>query len=212
VKILVVGGTKFVGRAFVEEAIRRGHDVTVFHRGSTEPNGFPNVRHLHGDRDGGLDALAGTRWDAALDTCAYIPRLVRELASVIGDTLDHYTFVSTLSVLGDPIPAGATEETPVFGPPFPDTEDITNETYGPLKVACEVEARTAFADRLLIIRPGYIVGPYDPTDRFTYWARRPAAGGEMLAPGPPDAPFQVVDARDLGAFMLDRIEAGDAEL
>ena len=209
-ELLVIGGTKFVGRAFVEDAVSRGHKVTVFHRGSTEPDGFPDVEHLHGDRDGDLSVLERESWDAALDTCGYVPRVVRQTAAALEGRVGHYTFVSSLSAIGEPIPVGATEETPVFQPPFPDTEEITDQTYGPLKVACEVEAREAFGDRCLIIRPGYIVGPHDPSDRFTYWVRRASAGGEMLAPGPADAPFQVVDVRDLGAFMLDRIEARDA--
>ncbi|MFN2590148.1 MAG: epimerase [Actinomycetota bacterium] len=211
-RLLVIGGTQFVGRAFVEEAVREGHVVTVFHRGSTEPEGFPDAEHVHGDRDGGLGAIGGGRWDAVLDTCAYVPRLVRDVAAALRDNVEQYTLVSTLSVHADPMPMGANERTALHEPPFPDTEEITAETYGPLKVACEVEARTAWGDRLLIVRPGYIVGPHDPTDRFTYWVRRAAAGGRMLAPGPPDGPFQVVDVRDLASFMLDRIEAGDADV
>jgi 2'-hydroxyisoflavone reductase len=211
VKILTVGGTRFFGRAFVEEAARRGHDVSVFHRGESEPADRAGIEHLHGDRTAGLDALAGRSWDAVLDTCAFVPREVRELAEAIGERIGHYTLVSSLSVHPDDLPVGATEVTPTHQPPFPDTEDVTEESYGPLKVACEVEASAAFADRLLVIRPGYIVGPHDPTDRFTWWVRRAAAGGEMLAAGPPDAPIQGIDARDLGAFVLDRIEAHDSE-
>ena len=117
-------------------------------------------------------------------------------------------FVSTLSVYPDDAPAGTDEETPTHGPPFPDTEEITAESYGPLKVACELEAQQAFPERCLIVRPGYIVGPHDPSDRFTYWVRRAAAGGRMLAPGPKDQPLQVVDVRDLAAFTLDRMQEG----
>ncbi len=207
-KILVIGGTRFVGRAFVEEAVRRGHDITLFHRGNVEPDDLVEVEHLHGDRDGGLHVLSGRRWDAALDVCAYVPRHVRELAEVIGESVTHYTFVSTLSVY-DPLPVGANETASMFEPPSPGTEEVTNETYGPLKVACEQEAQNHFDGRLLIIRPGYIVGPHDYSDRFTYYVRRAAAGGEMLAPGPPDEPLQVVDVRDLAQFMLARVEARD---
>jgi 2'-hydroxyisoflavone reductase len=212
VRLLVIGGTQFVGRAFVEEAVERGHEVTVFHRGSTEPEELPEVEHLHGDRDGGLGVLEGGTWDGALDTCAYVPRLVREAAAALAGSVRHYTLVSTLSVHADPMPIGSTEDTPLHLPPFPDTEEITGETYGPLKVACEVEARSAWGERLLIVRPGYIVGPHDPTDRFTYWVRRAADAGEMLAPGPPEAPFQVVDVRDLVAFMLAQIEESDTNV
>jgi 2'-hydroxyisoflavone reductase len=210
-KILAVGGTRFFGRAFVEEAARRGHEVSVFHRGESEPEDLPHVEHLHGDRKDGLELLAGRTWDAVLDTCAFVPRDVRELAEAIGDRVAHYTLVSSLSVHPDDLPVGATEETPTHQPPFPETDEDTDELYGPQKVACEIEAASAFAERLLVIRPGYIVGPHDPTDSFTYWVRRSAGGGEMLAAGPPGASIQGIDARDLGTFVLDRIEAGDTD-
>jgi len=210
-KILTIGGTRFFGRAFVEEATRRDHELSVFHRGESEPEDLPDVEHLHGDRKAGMEILGGRSWDAVLDTCAFVPREVRELADAIGDRIGHYTLVSSLSVHPDDLPVGATEDTPTHQPPDPDTEEVTDETYGPLKVACEDEAAAVFAGRLLVIRPGYIVGPHDPTDRFTYWVRRAAAGGEMLAAGPPDASIQGIDARDLGTFVLDRIEASDAD-
>lgn len=211
-KLLVIGGTHFVGRAVVEDAVARGHDVTVFHRGAEEPEGFPDVEHLHGDRDGGLDVLRGREWDAALDTCGYVPRVVRDSAQLLADAVGTYAFVSSLSVLPDDAPAGSNEDTPVHQPPFPDTEEITNESYGPLKVVCELEAQATFPGRCLIIRPGYIVGPNDPSDRFTYWVRRARTGGEMLAPGPDDGPLQVVDVRDLGAFTLDHLEKATADV
>ena len=207
--LLVIGGTRFFGRAAVEEAVRRGHRVTVFHRGEWEPDGFPDVEHLHGDRTRDLDPLRDRSWDAVLDTWAFVPREVRELAVALGGRIGHYTYVSSLSVHPDDLPVGANEATPVHPAPYPDTEEVTDETYGPLKVASELEAREAFPDRLLVIRPGYIVGPNDPTDRFTWWVRRAASGGRMFAPGPPDAQFQGIDARDLGTFVIERIEAGD---
>jgi len=209
VELLVVGGTRFVGRAFVEQAVDHGHDVTVFHRSVSEPEDFPSVEHLHGDRDGQLGLLRGRSWGAVLDTCAYIPRAVREASAVLQDVAGHYTLVSTLSVHPDDVPAGATERAAIHRSPFPQTELVTAQTYGPLKVACEHEAMGAFGSRCLIVRPGYIVGPHDPTDRFTFYLRRAAGGGEMAAPGPPDAPLQVIDVRDLAAFMLGRIEAAD---
>jgi 2'-hydroxyisoflavone reductase len=209
VKLLVIGGTRFAGRAFVELAVQHGHDVTVFHRSVTEPEDFPSVEHLHGDRDSQLGMLRGHSWDAVLDTCAYVPREVREASAVLRDAAGHYTLVSTLSVHPDDMPAGSTEQAATYPPPFPQTETVTDETYGPLKVACEHAAKAAFGDQCLIIRPGYIVGPHDPSDRFTFYLRRAARGGEMAAPGPPDAPLQVIDARDLAAFMLGRIEAAD---
>jgi 2'-hydroxyisoflavone reductase len=209
--LLVIGGTRFFGRAAVEEAVRRGHRVTVFHRGEWEPDGFPDVEHVHGDRTRGLEQLAGRSWDAALDTWAFVPREVRDLADTLGEAIGHYTYVSSLSVHPEDLPVGATEDTPVHPPPYPDTEEVTDETYGPLKVASELQAAESFGGRLLVIRPGYIVGPNDPTDRLTSWVRRAAAGGRMLAPGPPDAPVQGIDARDLGAFVVERIESGDVE-
>ncbi|MGH2594569.1 MAG: NAD-dependent epimerase/dehydratase family protein [Actinomycetota bacterium] len=210
--LLVIGGTHFVGRAVVEDAVARGHDVTVFHRGADEPEGFPDVEHLHGDRDGGVDVLRGRGWDAALDTCGYVPRVVRDSAQLLADAVGTYAFISSLSALPDEAPAGSNEDTPTYQPPFPDTEEITNESYGPLKVACEREAQAAFPGRCLIVRPGYIVGPHDPTDRFTYWVRRARTGGEMLAPGPGDDALQVVDVRDLGAFTLDHLEKQTADV
>lgn len=209
-KLLVIGGTRFVGRAFVEQAVRHGHDVAVFHRSVSEPEDFPSVEHLHGDRGGDLRLLRGRSWDAVLDTCAYIPRAVREASAVLAAAAGHYTLVSTLSVHPDDMPAGATERAAIHRSPFPQTEMVTDETYGPLKVACEHEANAAFGNRCLIIRPGYIVGPHDPSDRFTFYLRRAAGGGEMAAPGPPDAPLQVIDVRDLAGFMLGRIEAADS--
>jgi 2'-hydroxyisoflavone reductase len=211
-RLLVIGGTHFVGRAVVEDAVARGHEVSIFHRGPEEPGGFPSVEHLHGDRDGGLGVLEGRSWDAALDTCGYVPRVVRASARLLSGSVRVYGFVSSLSVLPDDAPAGANEDTPVHEPPFPATEEITNESYGPLKVACEREALDAFPGRCLIVRPGYIVGPHDPSDRFTYWVRRASAGGEMLAPGPPDGALQVVDVRDLAAFTLDHLEARTADV
>ena len=186
-RLLVIGGTHFVGRAMVEDAVGRGHDVTVFHRGPAEPDGFPDVEHVHGDRDGGLEPLRGRAWDAAVDTCGYVPRVVGDSARLLSDAAGHLAFISTLSVYPDDAPAGCNEESPTHQPPFPDTEEITDESYGPLKVACELEALDAFPGRCLVVRPGYIVGPHDPSDRFTFWVRR-AAGGRTDAgartPGP----------------------------
>jgi 2'-hydroxyisoflavone reductase len=212
-KLLVIGGTHFVGRHAVERAAQRGHEVTVFHRGGSEPgDGFPDVEHLHGDRDGGLFPLKGRTWDAVLDTCGYVPRVVRESTRLLRAAADHYTFVSSLSVYPDDVAPGATEATPGHRPPFPDTEEITEESYGPLKVACEREVQDAFPGNALIVRPGFIVGPHDPIDRFPYWVRRAAMGGEMLAPEPADLGVQLVDARDLAAFVIDHVEARTSDV
>ncbi len=205
-RILVIGGTEFAGRHAVEVSVARGHEVTVFHRGEHEPRGFPDVEHLHASRDGGLDLLKGRTWDAALDTCGFVPRVVRKSVQMLSDSVEHYAFVSSLSVHPDELPPSANEGSPVHEPPFPETEEINEDSYGPLKVACEREAAAAFPGRCLVVRPGYIVGPHDPTDRFTYWVRRASEGGAMLAPGSPGDALQVVDARDLAGFTIDHIE------
>jgi 2'-hydroxyisoflavone reductase len=211
-KLLVIGGTHFVGRAAVEDAVARGHEVTVFHRGPQEPDHFPDVEHVHGDRDGGLGAVQSRGWDAVLDTCGYVPRQIVEVESNLGAVTPHYTYISSISVYPDASIPGATEDTATYAPPFPATEDVTDASYGPLKAACEREALRAFAGRCLVVRPGYIVGPHDPTDRFPYWVRRAAAGGEMLAPAPGTEVLQLVDVRDLAAFTLDRIEAATVDV
>jgi 2'-hydroxyisoflavone reductase len=208
VRVLVIGGTHFVGRHAVVEAAERGHEVTVFHRGESEPGeGFPNVGHLHGDRDGGLSILDGGSWDAALDTCGYVPRVVRQSTRALKAGATHYTFVSSLSAYADDVVPGATEQTPSVDPSPDDAEEVTGETYGPMKVACERVVADAFPGGASIVRPGFIVGPNDPMDRFAYWVRRADRGGEVLAPEPRDTLVQLVDARDLATFMIDGIEA-----
>ena len=198
-KLLVIGGARFSGRALSERAIERGHEVTLFHRTPTEL--FPEAEHVIGDREQGVDALAGRTFDAVVDTCGYVPRAVRASAELLAGS-GWYGFISSLSAHPEDMPPGGTEDSPIFEPPFPDTEEVTDETYGPLKVACEREVIDVFGDRACVIRPGFIVGPHDPTDRFTSWVRRGAAGGEMLAPAPADYGLQWVDARDLAAFVL----------
>ncbi len=206
-ELLVIGGTQFVGRAIVEEAAASGHDVTVFHRGPSEPADLPAVHHLHGDRDGDLSILSGRTWDEVVDVCAYVPGQVRALAAAL-DPPGHYTLISSLSVHDEDLPAGGTEDSPLLAAAAPDVTEVTDETYGPLKVACEVAAREVFPG-CCIIRPGYVVGPHDSSDRFTYWVHRAAAGGAMVAPGSPDEPMQFIDARDLAAFTLGRAAARD---
>jgi 2'-hydroxyisoflavone reductase len=198
-ELLVIGGTRFSGRALVEQAVEAGHDVTVFHRTPTDV--VPQAEHVLGDRDQGVDVLAGRTFDAIVDTCGYVPSAVRASIETLPSS-GWYGFVSSISAHVDGLPAGATEDSAIHQPPFPDTEDVTEETYGPLKAACEQVVLDAYGDRAAVIRPGYIVGPNDPTDRFTSWVRRASKGGEMLAPGPADGAMQFVDARDLGAFVL----------
>ncbi len=202
-RVLVLGGTEFVGRHAVRAALARGHEVTLFNRGLRNPGLFPEAEHLRGDREtaDGLAALSGRRWDAALDTCGYVPRVVRASAEALADAVEHYAFVSSLSVYPDERTPGLDESAPVAELDDPSTEEITDETYGPLKALCEREVRGIFEDSALVIRPGYIVGPNDPTDRFTYWPHRAARGGEMLIPDP-GYRMQVIDARDLGEWWI----------
>jgi 2'-hydroxyisoflavone reductase len=198
-KLLMIGGARFSGRALTERALARGHEVTLFHRTPTEL--FPEAEHVIGDREQGVDALTGRRFDAVVDTCGYVPRVVRQSAELLADS-GWYGFVSSLSAHPEDLPPGADEDSPVFEPPFPETEGVTDETYGPLKAACERQVIEVFGDRACVVRPGFIVGPHDPTDRFTWWVRRGASGGEMIAPAPADYGLQWVDARDLAAFVL----------
>ena len=170
----MIGGARFSGRAMTELALERGHEVTLFHR--TPSALFPEAEHVLGDRDEGIAALEGRRFDAVIDTCGYVPRAVRLSTRLLADS-GWYGFVSSLSAHPEDLPPGGTEDSPIFEPPFPDTEEVTDETYGPLKVACEREVTETFGDRACVIRPGFIVGPHDPTDRFTSWVRRGASGG-----------------------------------
>ncbi|HEU5363410.1 MAG TPA: hypothetical protein VFU56_08710 [Gaiellaceae bacterium] len=202
-RILVLGGTQFLGRHTVDVALARGHDVTTFNRGRTRPELFPGVEKLHGDRDGGLDALSGRSFDAVLDTSGYVPRVVRETIDVLGD-VGHYTFVSSISVYAD-LSTPPTEGSAVRELEAPTEE--WREAYGELKADCEDVVRERFPDAF-VVRPGLIVGPWDPTGRFTYWPERIAAGGRVLAPAPPDADAQVIDARDLAGWIVRAAEDG----
>ncbi|MBN2501568.1 MAG: SDR family oxidoreductase [Anaerolineales bacterium] len=201
-KLLILGGTRFLGRHLVEAALARGHEITLFNRGQSNPDLFPEVETLLGDRDGGLDALAGRRWDAVIDTCGYLPRLVRASARALAETAAHYTFISSISVYADATLLGMDENAAVGVLADESVEEITHETYGPLKALCEREVQAAFPQGALIIRPGLIVGPHDPTDRLTYWVARLARGGQVLAPGDPDMPVQIIDARDLAEWNI----------
>jgi 2'-hydroxyisoflavone reductase len=200
-RILIIGGTHFVGHAMAQAGLDAGHDVTLLHRNKTSE--LPGATHLLSDRDGDLSVLGDQRWDATIDVCAYVPGQVRHLHEGLDGRGGHHLFVSTVSVYQEPSAPGAGEDSPLFPVPAPDVNEITNETYGPLKVACELAAREAYGDdALTIIRPTYVVGPRDMTARYPYWVLRAARGGEMLAPGPSDAPMQCVDARDMGAWTV----------
>jgi len=206
--LLVLGGTQFVGRHLVEAALERGHRLTLFNRGRTNPDLFPQAERLQGDRNDDLSALAGRRWDAVLDVNGYLPRQVTRATERLRDAVGLYAFISTISVFADFRVVGQDEDAPLaqLTPDMP--EDVTDETYGPLKARCEQLVQQAMPGWSLVVRPGMVVGPHDHTDRFTYWPWRVARGGEVLAPGRPSWRLQLVDARDLAAFTLALIEAG----
>lgn len=198
----MLGGTSFVGRHVVTGALAHGHDVTLFNRGVSGPHLFADAEHRRGDRStGDYASLADGRWDATVDVTAYVPRSVREALAALDGRGGHYVQVSSVSAY-DETCARADEDSPLWPPPGPDTEDVTDETYGPLKAACERAALSALgASRVAIVRPTYVVGPHDYTDRFTYWVRRMARGGRVAVVDP-HAPAQVIDGRDLGALLL----------
>jgi 2'-hydroxyisoflavone reductase len=199
-RLLVLGGTKFLGRHAVEAALAGGHEVAIFTRGQTNPELFPDVEHLTGDRDGDLDAFRGRAFDGVVDTSGYVPRIVRQSAELLRDQVGRYVFVSSISVYDD-FSRPVSEATPVAELADPSSEEIM-EDYGALKAACERVVEEVYGDRSARVRAGLIVGPFDPTDRFTYWPRRIARGGTVLGPGDPTAPVQFVDARDLGAWLV----------
>jgi 2'-hydroxyisoflavone reductase len=207
-RLLIIGGTRFVGRHLVEAALARGHEITLFHRGQTNADLFPQVEHLLGDRDSNLTPLRNRVWDAAIDTCGYVPRVVRQSANLLANSIGHYTFISSISVYAEDAPAGMDEAAPVATIADETREDITDESYGALKVLCEQVVQQVYADRALVVRPGLIVGPHDYSDRFTYWVHRIAQGGEVLAPGNPDQAVQFIDVRDLDEWIVRAVEAG----
>jgi 2'-hydroxyisoflavone reductase len=211
VKTLILGGTLFLGRHLVEAALARGHQVTIFNRGQTNPDLFPQVEKLRGDRDtGDLSALEGRSWDAAVDTSARIPRWVEEFAEAVGGRSEHYTSVSSISVYADTSEPGTDETAPVHVLADETVEEILNvETYGALKALCEQTAEKLMPGRVLRVRPGLIIGPYDDSGRFAYWVHRIARGGDVLAPEPREQPVQLVDARDLAAWILRMAEKGE---
>ena len=215
-KILVLGGTRFLGRHFVDAALARGHVVTIFTRG-VQPVPWPErVRQLVGNRDPrvapGLVALAGGEWDAVVDLSGYVPRCVDATCEALEDSVGHYTFVSSVSVYADVSRPGIDETSPVATLDDPSSEDIAAH-YGALKARCEDKVRATFGRRALIVRPGLIVGPFDPTDRFGYWVARFASPDLLgaredraVVPAPPDRFVQFIDARDLASWMLDMVE------
>jgi 2'-hydroxyisoflavone reductase len=201
-ELLIIGGTRFLGRALVDEALAAGHTLTLFNRGQSNPDLYQEIEQIHGDRDGGLDLLSGRGWDAVIDTCGYVPRVVRASAEFLAGAVGHYSFISSMSVYAEPFPIGLDENGRVGTIPDESVEEITGETYGPLKALCEAAATEAMDGRALLVRAGLIVGPHDQSDRFTYWPSRVARGGEVLAPVSPDYTVEFIDVRDLARWIL----------
>ncbi len=206
-KILILGGTIFLGRHLVNAALSRDHEVTLFNRGRNNPHLYPDIEKLRGDRDGNLSALQDRKWDAVIDTCGYVPRIVRASAELLANVVDHYTFISSISVYADLRNPDIDEEGILGVLEDESAEEITGGAYGPLKVLCEQTVEGIMPGRTLNIRPGLIVGPHDPSDRFSYWIYRMARGGEVLAPAPGQKPVQIIDVRDLAKWIIRLVES-----
>jgi nucleoside-diphosphate-sugar epimerase len=204
--ILIIGGTRFLGRHLVEAALARGHKVTLFNRGKSNPNLFPELETILGDREHDIEKLSGREWDAVIDVAGYLPRIVRLSAQGLEKSVGRYVYISSISAYAGFQKVGIDESDPVATMEDDSVEEVTGETYGPLKVLCEKTVQEIYGERALIIRPGLIVGPHDPTDRFTYWPVRVKRGGEVMAPEKPDVPVQIVDVRDLSEFIIKLIE------
>ena len=204
--ILILGGTGFIGPHMVREALRRGHSVTLFNRGRTNNELFPDLETIKGDRDGGLDGLKGRKWDSVIDNSGYIPRHVQDSARLFASSCDRYLFISTVAVYAD-FSKPIDEDSPLATIADESIEEVTWQTYGPLKALCEKRAAAEIdADKLTVLRPTYICGPGDHTDRFSYWPIRTRQGREMLWPGTPEDFIQIVDVRDLAAFTIDCLD------
>lgn len=204
-RILILGGTQFLGVHITERAVARGHTVTLFNRGHTHAELFPQLEKLQGDRDGKLDALKGRSWDVVIDDSGYVPRHVRLSAELLAPVVHDYIYVSSVSAYASF--AKPNDEDSALGKLSDESiEKVDGETYGPLKALCEKSVLAALPGRAAIVRPGYVVGPNDHTDRFTYWPARAARGGEMLVPGTPRDHIQFIDVRDLARFTIDIAE------
>jgi len=205
-KILILGGTVFLGKHLVNSALNRGHDVTLFNRGKHNLEWFPQIEKLRGDRDGDLESLRGRKFDAIIDTCGYVPRIVKISAEFLKDKVKNYTFISSISVYKDFSEMGMNENSEVSKLEDESVEEITGETYGPLKYLCEKAVEEIYNNKALIIRPGLIVGENDPSDRFTYWIHRVSEGGRVLAPGPKEKNVQFIDVKDLADWTIKMVE------
>ena len=206
-KLLILGGTRFLGRHVAELALAQGHELSLLHRGQSGPELFPQAEHLIADRDGDLSVLKGGSWHAAIDTSAYVPRQVHSISSALLDHVERYLLVSSISAYADFSALGTDETAATHKLDDPLTETVSSATYGGLKALCEEAALAAWGERCVVARPGLIVGPHDPTGRFTWWLQRLQRGGEVLAPGRPDAPVQFIDVRDVSAWLLLQAQA-----
>ncbi|WP_419998871.1 NAD-dependent epimerase/dehydratase family protein [Streptomyces boninensis] len=213
-RLLVLGGTAFVGRAIVADALRAGHEVTLFGRGKTGADLFPEAERLIGDREtGDYGAITGApdrRWDAAVDVSGYVPRQVGQAMDALGDRVARYLFISSRAVYADEALSPGADEDAARKRPVRDTETLDGDNYGALKVACEDDVVARYGARATLVRPGRVVGPYDNFDAFTYWVRRAALGGRVPVPGDPAQPVQVVDVRDVARLVLRLLEDGRA--
>jgi 2'-hydroxyisoflavone reductase len=210
-KILVLGGTQFVGRHIVEGLLPAGHSVSVLNRGRSRDELPASVERLRGDRDlgaEGLESLRGRAWDVCVDVSGYTPRQVRASAEMLRRAVGRYVYVSAVSVYGDPAADPVEESQPRLPPAGEDVTEIDRETYGPLKVACENIVQELFAGRCVLLRSQIVAGPHDPLDRFAYWVRRATQGGEMLAPGDGSDYLQYIDAGDVARFTRTVCEGG----
>jgi 2'-hydroxyisoflavone reductase len=211
-KVLIIGGTRFLGRALTDEALKRGHDVTLFNRGNNQEV-FPEVEQLIGDRDKDVTVLENRKWDVVMDTCGFAPHQITKVAAAIGDQIEHYTYISSISVYKDWIPPHLTEDYRLHSRL---TDEVLNEVeegnvtpyeyYGQLKAHCESEAEKQWRDRVLHVRAGLLVGEFDYSDRLPYWIKRVAAGGKTLVPGRPDRPVQLIDVKDAASWIFDMAE------
>jgi 2'-hydroxyisoflavone reductase len=207
-RLLILGGTGFLGRHVARAALARGHRVTLFNRGRLAPGLFPAAEEIHGDRrEPSASLFRGRTWDAVIDTSGTHPAMVDRMAALLEDRAAFYAYVSTISVYASLAEPGTAEDAPLLPPPRSMPDQTTPETYGPLKAMCEAEVQRVFGDRALIARPGLLVGPWDRSDRFGYWVRRVARGGRVLAPSRPERPVQYLDARDLAEWLLRMAEA-----
>lgn len=210
-KVLILGGTRFLGKALTEEGLTRGHEITLFNRG-TNIEAFPGVEQLIGNRDSDVAQLKNRKWDVVIDTCGFAPHQIKKIAAVLGDNIEHYTYISSISVYKDWIPNNIKEHYHLQSMPADKLKAVEEGTispyeyYGAMKVLCEAEAENHWPGRVLHIRAGLLVGPFDYTDRLPYWVKRVAKGGEVLVPGRKDRPVQLIDVKDIAVWVFNMAE------